>query len=366
MSHIIKDANSINQTFSSQNIAGELVPEVIVINQAIGQATETTLAALESKIDILLQSIYDEDSVHTSGTKGQLMLAIRSDNDAPTAADGEYTILKLDGEGRLKVSSKPATYADVVGDITAIQPHISSPIANATVVADVNRASNVMIFCTGTFAGINVTFEGSLDASGDANWFGLQAVRSNANAIEVHSGVLGAAPAYAWELSVNALARFRVRATARTSGTQSWRFKLGTFATEPIPAAQVSGTQPVTMGSTTVMIGASGISAFAESSTNLGASATFTGTSRDGGVWQNVQSWNKFVAKAFADVAGTFRIEQSADNTTWRRATADVTVAAGAVIELVTFAIARYHRIVFVNGAAAQTQFLANSAYLRL
>jgi hypothetical protein len=46
-------------------------------------------------------------------------------------------------------------------------------------------------------------------------------------------------------LSVNALARLRVRATARTSGTQSWRFRLGTYATEPIPAAQVSATQPV-------------------------------------------------------------------------------------------------------------------------
>lgn len=102
-----------------------------------------------------------------------------------------------------------------------------------------------MIFCTGTFAGVNCTFEGSLEASGDTNWFAVQAVRSNANTIELTTGALSAQPAYAWEASVNALKRFRVRCTARTSGTQSWRFVQGTYATEPIPAAQISGTQPV-------------------------------------------------------------------------------------------------------------------------
>lgn len=102
-----------------------------------------------------------------------------------------------------------------------------------------------MVFCSGIFAGVNCTFEGSLEASGATNWFGIQAVRSNANTIELVTGALSAQPAYAWELSVNALKRFRVRATARTSGTQSWRFVQGTYATEPIPAAQASATQPV-------------------------------------------------------------------------------------------------------------------------
>jgi hypothetical protein len=221
-------------------------------------ATETTLAAVlakiiaapstEAKQDALISLlggiIRDEDSAHTSGEKGVPFLAIRSDNDTATANNGDYTILKLDEEGRLKVATKPASYQDVLGDITAIQPTINTPVAAGTVIANVDRASNVMMFCTGTFAGVNVTFEGSLEATGE-NWFGVQAVRSNANTIETTSGVLGAAPAYAWELSVNAIARVRVRCTARTSGTQSWRIKLGTYATEPIPAAQISGTQPV-------------------------------------------------------------------------------------------------------------------------
>lgn len=160
--------------------------------------------------------------------------------------EGASKALRVDGEGRLKVSSKPADYPDITGDITAIQPSINTPVAGGTVEGDVSRASNVMAFCTGTFSGVNVTFEGSLETSGDTNWFGLQAVRSNANTVETATGALSAQPVYGWELSVNALKRIRVRCTARTSGTQSWRFVQGTYATEPIPASQVTANQPVT------------------------------------------------------------------------------------------------------------------------
>jgi len=196
-------------------------------------------------LDATLQSIIkQEDEPHVSGDKGIMILGIRSDADTSTASDGDYSVLKLDEQGRLKVSSKPASFADVTGSITAIQATIGTPVAGATVIGDVSRASNVMMFCTGTFAGVNVSFEGSLEATGES-WFGIQAVRSNANTIETATGALSAQPVYAWELSVNALSRVRVRATARTSGTQNWIFKLGTYATEPIPAAQVSATQPV-------------------------------------------------------------------------------------------------------------------------
>jgi hypothetical protein len=175
------------------------------------------------------------------------MLAIRSDSDAPTADNGDYTILKMDEEGRLKVSSKPSSYPDITGTISAVQATINTPVVGGTVAGDVSRASNVMAFCTGTFAGVNVTFEGSLEAAGDTNWFGLQAVRSNANTIETATGALSAQPVYGWELSVNALKRVRVRCTALTSGTQTWRLVQGTYATEPIPAAQVTATQPVSV-----------------------------------------------------------------------------------------------------------------------
>lgn len=191
-------------------------------------------------------AIKAEDAPHVSGDRGIPALYVRASSDTVTTdADGDYTLGKVDEEGRLKVSSKPASYTDITGDITAVQATIATPVAGGTVSGDVSRASNAMLFCTGTFAGVNVTFEGSLEATGETNWFGVQVVRSNANTIETATGVLSAQPVYAWEASVNGLKRIRVRCTARTSGTQSWRMVLGTYATEPIPAAQATATQPV-------------------------------------------------------------------------------------------------------------------------
>lgn len=186
-----------------------------------------------------------EDTAAASGDKGVPVLAVRADTDSASAADGDYIFLAVDEEGRLKVASKAVSYPDITGNITAVQAVISTPVAGGTVEGDVSRVSNVMMLCSGTFSTINCTFEGSLESSGDTSWFGIQAVRSNANTIETTTGNLSAQPAYGWELSVNALKRVRVRCTARTSGTQAWRMVLGTYATEPIPAAQVSATQPV-------------------------------------------------------------------------------------------------------------------------
>jgi hypothetical protein len=229
-----------------QKTGANSFPVVLASDQGI--ASETTLASV-------LAGFKAEDSTHVSGDLGIAALAIRQSTDGVTTNnDGDYTNLKCDEEGRLKVASKPASYADITGDITTTQPVISTPVVGGTVAGDVSRASNVMMFCTGTFVGINCTFEASLEATGDANWFGIQAIRTNANTIETTTGVLGAQPAYAWELSVNGVKRVSVRATARTSGTQSWRFVLGTYATEPIPGAQVTATQAVSLAALPALV----------------------------------------------------------------------------------------------------------------
>lgn len=267
-----------------------------------GAATEATLATVAAAIKA-------EDAAHVSGDMGVPMFAMRQAADTTsTSDDGDYTILKIDEEGRLKVSSKPASYSDITGDITAIQATIGTPVAGGTVEGDVSRASNVMVFCTGTFAGVNCTFEGSLEASGDTNWFAVQAVRSNANTIELTTGALSAQPAYAWELSVNALKRFRVRATARTSGTQSWRFVQGTYATEPIPAAQASATQAVS-GSVTVTPPAPATPYYKNSTADTNGALVLTGTSSLHCLWAtNIGATPAFVKlynKATAPTVGT-------------------------------------------------------------
>ena len=149
---------------------------------------------------------------------------------------GNATLVAIDGKlpalssGRLPTVTTPAAVAAVTGNITAVA---------GTLAADVASASNVTMYVTGTFAGHNCTFEASID--GGTTWFGVQAVRTNANTIEATTGVLGAAPAYAWKLSVNSFTNVRVRATAHTSGTAAWRIQPSYMATEPGPAVPVHG-----------------------------------------------------------------------------------------------------------------------------
>jgi hypothetical protein len=208
-----------------------------------GVATETTLATLVSATAI-------EDEPVPGGERGMVVLAMRRDSDTSTAADGDYTMLKMDEAGRLKVAAQPAGYASTTGSIAAI---------NGQVAVNVARVSNVMIQMRvpSAVAGHNCTFEGSLNSTNgtDGNWFTIQAVRSNANTIETATGALAATPAYAWECSVNGLNWFRVRATAHTSGSADWIIQPASYATEPIPAAQISGTQPVS-GSVTATLAA--------------------------------------------------------------------------------------------------------------
>jgi len=184
---------------------------------------------------------FAEDSVHASGATGNFVLGIRRDSeDSPVDAAGDYHPFVFNEVGRLKTAGAPAIYSPITGAITASGQSVS---------ADVSAVSNVVMYLTGTFAGHNVTFEGSID--GGTTWFGIQAVRTNANTVELVTGALAAAPAYAWELSVNALTNVRVRATAHTSGTANWRFILGSYATEPIPAIQthaVTGSGTFTVG----------------------------------------------------------------------------------------------------------------------
>lgn len=278
-------------------------------------AAGTLLSAIQALITILSGSVYNHNAPFVDGSPGQLMLGKRRDSDSTLVADGDLNTLNLDEEGRLKVASKPASYADITGDITAVQAAIGTPVAGGTVSGDVSRASNVMAFCTGTFAGVNVTFEGSLEASGETNWFGVQAVRTNANTIETATGVLAAQPVYGWELSVNALARVRVRCTARTSGTQSWRLKLGTYATEPIPAAQVTATQPVS-GTVTATVTAGTVNPvvpatpyFLNSAASTNGGLILTGTSNASSFYATNEgastAYIKLYNKASAPTVGT-------------------------------------------------------------
>lgn len=299
----------------SAPVVGALPVSASSLPLPAGASTEATLAAVQTLLNTIAGTIQAHNGVFLDGSAGQVILGKRRDSDSTLVADGDLNTFNMDEEGRLKVSSKPASYPDITGDITAVQATIGTPVAGGTVSGDVSRASNIMAFCTGTFSTINCTFEGSLEASGETNWFGIQAVRSNANTIETTTGNLSAQPVYGWEMSVNALKRVRVRATARTSGTQSWRFVQGTYATEPIPAAQISGTQPVS-GTVTATVTAGTINPvvpatpyFVNSAATTNGALVLTGTSNVSSFYATNEgasaAYIKLYNKASAPTVGT-------------------------------------------------------------
>ena len=117
-----------------------------------GAATEATVATLAAAAGT-------HDGIATDGRGGMVVLVRRRDSDAePMVDDGDLTFLNIDEEGRLKVASKPASYPDITGSITAVQATIGTPVAGGTVAGDVSRASNIMAFCTGTFSTDVTTF----------------------------------------------------------------------------------------------------------------------------------------------------------------------------------------------------------------
>lgn len=131
----------------------------------------------------------------------------------------------------------------------------------------------------------------------------------------------------------------------------------------PTPA-DISGTNTTPATRITGAVEAVNNIFWSESTANLAISATMTGASRAVGVADGVPhmaaAFNAFV---FASAAGTVRIEASNDGATWRQATANAAVGANAAVTLSVPIVARFYRMVFVNGAAAQTAFMANSSF---
>lgn len=181
----------------------------------------------------------------------------------------------------------------------------------------------------------------------------------NSNPI-VAAVTIAASTRRAWQIPIT-MKYIRVRiSTAFTGGTVQ---AYATFSQQPYayPALNV---QQATPGSLNTQAVAQDNVFYNDSTTAQAASATVTGTARDVGVAAAaVHRYSAFNAMAFADVAGTMRIECSNDNTTWRRATADTAVAANAVVYLSVPVMTRYYRVVFVNGAAAQTAFMLNTSF---
>lgn len=176
-----------------------------------------------------------EDAAHTTGDTGVYVLGVRQDADtSPVSADGDYHGLIFNAIGRAKVSALPAATATTTGNITA---------SGNTVPADTSRQSGVTVQVTGTFGGLNMVFEASID--GGTTYNAVQAARSSSNTVETSSGVISANPGYFWRIAAFNATNVRVRATAIASGTAVVLMMPTAFASDPAPVSQTPAASPI-------------------------------------------------------------------------------------------------------------------------
>lgn len=103
---------------------------------------------------------------------------------------------------------------------------------------------------------------------------------------------------------------------------------------------------------------------FNEANGSLTAAQTVTGASRDAGVAAGVMGrFNTFAAMAISNVAGTMRIESSLNGTVWTAATDDYALTPGSVLTVAVPCMARFHRVVYINGASPASGAVINSSY---
>jgi hypothetical protein len=291
-----------------------------------------------------------------------------------TAADAQRVTLASDGPGVAALGAPADVEAAGNGSITAILKRVRTLLGETLAVTD-GGVDNVVTSATATAlnqgetlsmagyqsitfqvvsnpSGSSIAVEGSND--GGTTWTAIQCRRA-----EIIPNVTGAValvgttaqtiliPAY-----VAAQMRWRSSlhngnvtvATCRKRGQAVGA--LDTFVANTVAVTPITGTY------------------YNEAVVATLAGFTSTGTARDLGVAAGGSVFrNYFNAFAVADQAGTLRIEGSDDNSTWRRMTLDIAVAANTPIILSVPVFTRYQRGVFVNGGTNQTFFMFKTSH---
>lgn len=131
-----------------------------------------------------------------------------------------------DGTGEQQVMRLGGGYgpADVTGSITTA----TTVVGGAT---DYSAVGNITVTVKGTYAGVNMSFEASDD--GGTNWFPIAGAREDSGISTMVTGVLASNTSYSWAFSMLGFDRFRVRATAWTSGSAAVIISAGTLPFQP-------------------------------------------------------------------------------------------------------------------------------------
>lgn len=200
--------------------------------------------------------------------------------------------------------------------------------------------ASVTIQVAGTWAG-TISFQVSNDG---VNWV-------SKNVVTATSGITSSTTSNNVFSTDIAARYFRAAMTAYTSGSAT--ITAG-FSTQSI--ANNIGTQSV---SGTINANTSGVVEQAETSTNLAANATYTGGTRDLGTTVSTRSTlvRPMIMHTAGNTPGMLILQESTDGATWRE-TRRTPVPSDTSYRSFEWPVhMRYYRLLFTNGATAQTGF---------
>jgi hypothetical protein len=163
-------------------------------------------------------------------------------------------------------------------------------------------------------------------------------------AVIVENGAVAPASSTDWRVHlVNLLDATRFDVSARHSGS--------TDATRGFPVTGSVVVSSATLAANSTVITNTAPIIYADTTTNLAAAATFTGTARDGGTTVTYQDISVLCA---SPTDGTLEIYQGAATPPTYRVKA-VPVTANAPVEVTMPLASRYWQVRFINGSTAQT-----------
>lgn len=216
----IKDYNNASQRVSTDELTIDSVLQhlqrmklALGANNAYDMDLDSGQQTMTNSLPVVIASNQDfvkaEDDAHSSGDKGIMALAVRSDS--PTAlatTDGDYIPLTTDSSGNLYVNSK--LFSRTVTD------NITSN--GDTVTLDTTGLSHVRFWFSAVGSGITFTTEVSYDNG--SNYVNSYTWRLDAqNVAMAATGHSSPATSRHYISNVAGATNFRIRATAYSSGT---------------------------------------------------------------------------------------------------------------------------------------------------
>ena len=178
-------SSKVNVNISSGNISGF--------------ATQTTLAAAEvhlGNIETSVQLIDDialaEDAAHSSGQKGVMFLGVRQSSQADFAADGDYTPLSIDDDGKLRVTGSAASGGSteakqdtIIGHLDGVEGKLDTLETTLTAIETDQAAIEVLLTAANVDHAANEALLITIDADTNAIKNSTAACETDLAALEV-------------------------------------------------------------------------------------------------------------------------------------------------------------------------------------